>query len=84
MLGIIGGAAVGATLGILFAPAKGTVTRRRIAKTTRDIKNNVTDKLEEIVESAETLIEEIKENATDCFGKVEEEVEEVIKGKKSK
>ncbi len=64
-LGFLGGAAVGAALGILFAPAKGTVTRRRISKTTRDIKNSVTDKLEDLVESAEDIIDEIKETASD-------------------
>lgn len=65
MLGIAGGIAVGAALGVLFAPAKGTVTRRRIATKTRDLRNNVTDKLEELVESAEEIIEEIKETASE-------------------
>ena len=64
LLGFLGGAAVGAALGILFAPAKGTVTRRRISKTTRDFKNSVTEKLEDLVESAEDLIDEIKETAS--------------------
>lgn len=74
MLGVLGGAAVGAALGILFAPAKGTVTRRKISKTTRDIKNSVTDKLEDLVESAEEIIDEIKETASDfVYGKEEEE-----------
>ena len=64
LLGFLGGAAVGAALGVLFAPAKGTVTRRRISKTTRDFKNSVTEKLEDLVESAEDLIDEIKETAS--------------------
>lgn len=64
-LGFLGGAAVGAALGVLFAPAKGTVTRRRIASKTREIKNDMSDRLEELVESAEDIIDEIKETASE-------------------
>ena len=73
MLGIIGGAAVGAALGILFAPAKGTVTRRRIATKTRDLKDEFTNRLEELVESAEEIIDEIKETASEFVHGNEEE-----------
>jgi len=83
MLGIIGGAAVGAVLGVLFAPAKGAVTRRKISKTTRDIKNSVVDELENLVESAEEIIDEIRDTASDfMYGKEMEE--EQPKNKKSK
>jgi len=72
MLGILGGAAVGAALGILFAPAKGAVTRRQISKTTRDFKNSVTERLENLVESAEEIIDEIKETASEFVNDKEE------------
>lgn len=84
---LLGGAAIGATLGILFAPAKGTTTRRKIAKGTRDLKNTVTDKLEDLVESAEEIIDEIKETANDYMHRAEEEmdmVEEKVRGRKTR
>lgn len=75
---LVGGAAVGAALGILFAPAKGTVTRRQIARKSRNIKNTVTDRLQELVESAEEIIEDIKETANEYIhGAEEEEIEEL-------
>ena len=83
MLGILGGAAVGAALGILFAPAKGTVTRRKISKTTRDLKNNLADRLEDLVESAEEIMDEIKESASE-FVHGKEEEQEQPKTKKAK
>mgnify|MGYP003572219340 CR=1 FL=1 len=45
--GIIGGVAIGATLGILFAPAKGTKTRRRIQKTVEDSTDAIVEKSHE-------------------------------------
>ncbi|MDL2262148.1 YtxH domain-containing protein [Bacteroidales bacterium OttesenSCG-928-I21] len=72
-LGFVGGAALGAALGILFAPAKGAATRRHIAKTGRDLKNQVVDKLEDLVESAEEIVEDLKESAGEFVNKVEDE-----------
>ncbi|MDR1698529.1 MAG: YtxH domain-containing protein [Prevotellaceae bacterium] len=65
LLILVGGVAVGAALGILFAPAKGTVTRRKIARTTRDFKDSIVDKLEELVESTEEIVDEFRESAAE-------------------
>ena len=62
-----GGAAIGAAIGILFAPAKGSATRRKIASTTRDMKNSIVDKLEELVSSAEEIVDEFRDNAAEAI-----------------
>jgi gas vesicle protein len=44
ILGVLAGAAVGASLGILFAPEKGSVTRKNIAQKGVDLKDNIKGK----------------------------------------
>lgn len=85
LVGLLSGAAVGAALGILYAPDKGDRTRRKIAKTSRDIKNTVTDKIQDFVDSAEEFVEELKDEAADLLNKgMEAEADVEAKGKTKK
>jgi gas vesicle protein len=63
VLGVVAGAATGALLGILFAPAKGTVTRRSILR-----------KGERQVDEMKHSFNEFIDSITDKFDKVKEEV----------
>jgi len=67
--GILLGAAVGAVLGILFAPDKGSATRGKISKKTGDLKDAVKDKYSEFVDAVAAKFEKVKGESEDLAQK---------------
>lgn len=58
------GAAVGGALGILFAPDKGSATRKKIAGKTTDLTDSLQEKFQAFLEDAKQEFESVKEKAT--------------------
>lgn len=63
LIGVLAGAAAGAIVGILFAPAKGSVTRRRFSKKgfdyTEELEEKFNDLIDSITDQFETMVEEV-------------------------
>jgi gas vesicle protein len=59
------GAAIGGVLGILFAPDKGSVTRKKIVGKSEDLADAVKDKFNEFMELARKEADMVKEKASD-------------------
>jgi len=55
VLGILAGAAIGALLGVLYAPDKGSRTRKKIHRKGEDIVDNLKDKAQDLAEKANDL-----------------------------
>lgn len=63
-MAVVAGVAVGALLGVLFAPEKGTETRKKITKKSEDTLNAVKDKINEFVDDVSEKFEKMKAEAT--------------------
>jgi gas vesicle protein len=73
VLGVLAGAAVGALMGVLFAPHKGTITRKKISRNTGYLADQVKGKFGDFVD-----------NITEEFAKVKEDVLEFAEEKMGK
>jgi gas vesicle protein len=65
-LWFVAGAAVGATLALLFAPASGDVTRRRIRRAAEDGKDRISEAGRDLMERGRDLYEKGKQVADDA------------------
>ena len=68
LLGVLAGVAVGAGLGILFAPDKGSTTRKKISKKGQDYAEELEEKFNEFVDSIKKKFETVKEEVTGKVG----------------
>jgi gas vesicle protein len=71
-LWFIAGAAVGATLALLFAPASGEVTRRKIRRAAEDSKDRISEAGRDLMDKGKDLYEKgkhVAEEAASLFEK---------------
>lgn len=69
VLGLLAGAAIGAIAGILFAPDKGSETRKKIAKNTNDIGENLKDSFNDFVDTVKDKYRKAKHEAEEVADK---------------
>jgi gas vesicle protein len=67
-LGILAGLAVGTVIGILFAPAKGSETRKKIADNGSDLKNLITDSSSQLGEKISQTMDTLKAETQNILG----------------
>jgi gas vesicle protein len=64
VLGILAGVAAGALLGILFAPEKGSTTRKRIYRRGEDLTDDLKDKFDDFMDGVSEKFEKVKKDVT--------------------
>lgn len=74
------GAAIGGAIGILFAPDKGSETRKKIKTKGNDLTGSVKEKFDKIVDKFKKEVEAVKDQATDFAENGKSVVENLKKG----
>jgi gas vesicle protein len=69
VLGLLAGIAAGALAGILFAPAKGSRTRKRILKKGEDYADVLKEKFDDLLETVNKKMEKVKDEVSNYTDK---------------
>ncbi|MCX2477486.1 YtxH domain-containing protein [Pedobacter sp. MC2016-15] len=81
VVALLAGLAVGAALGVLFAPASGTETRDLIADKSKDLADSAKDKLQTYKEKIKSGADQLTDTAKDKYqtysGKLQDGVDEL-------
>lgn len=82
LLGMLAGVAAGALLGVLFAPDKGSRTRKKICREGEEISDDLKEKFDAVIDTIEEKFQKVKKDVSDFAEKTlkkEEELEKDLK-----
>jgi len=74
VVGVLAGLTVGAILGVLFAPDKGSATRKKIAKKSDDMMDDLKSKFTNLIDSVTEKFTTAQEDADELLEKGKEKI----------
>ena len=83
LIGVASGLVAGAVIGILFAPHKGRITRRKIKNQSEDYAETVKDKFNEFIEGVSGKFETITKDISGYTDSIKEKIGDIKKAKKA-
>ncbi|HEX9825054.1 MAG TPA: YtxH domain-containing protein [Flavobacteriaceae bacterium] len=81
VLGIVAGVAVGALLGVLFAPDKGSKTRKKIKNKTSKLKKNLKEEFDDFLDAASKKYNSVVDKGEDVLEKEKEKIVNTVNSK---
>ncbi len=82
--GFLAGVAAGAVLGILFAPDKGSETRKAIAQKSTDLMNGVSDQVNKLKGTVSDKYRNLKDGLENKYENLKEETDDLVQAGKDK
>lgn len=81
VLGVVAGMAAGALLGVLFAPEKGSRTRKRVKNKTSELKENLKNEFDGFLDTVSKKYSSIVDKGDDILKKEKEILKEAVNSK---
>ncbi len=79
ILGLVAGLAVGATIGVLLAPDKGSKTRKKIISKTKETKDKLKGGFDELLDTVSERYDTLKRQGEELLHKEKEDIKEKVK-----
>ncbi len=79
LLGVLAGVAVGALLGVLFAPDKGSATREKISKKGKEYADDLNNKIDQLIASITSKTNWAEKEADELVTDLKSNVEAALK-----